>query len=103
MLLLALAALVPIAAQEVAWQAGVAAESITPDPATGQWLAGLGDPEDKRISEGAHDPIWARALALSDGQTTVVLVICDVVGLFWNEIETIRALVPRITYRLVTA
>lgn len=78
-------------AQERSWRAGVAAVDITPEPATGQWLAGLGDPEDQRVSVGAHDPIWCRALAVSDGETTVVFAVCDLIGLFYNDVEDIRA------------
>lgn len=83
-----LAASVPVAGQTT-WRVGVGMRSITPQPAAGQHMAGLGDPEDKRISEGSHDEIWCRAMAISDGQTTVVFAVCDLIGLFYPDINEI--------------
>lgn len=87
----ALAALFAAASVSLAqgYRVGVAAVPITPEPATGQWLAGLGDPEDHRVSEGAHDDIWCRAFAVGDGETTVVFAVCDLIGLFLPEVEEI--------------
>lgn len=82
--------------EKAPWRVGVGVERITPVPPKGQWLAGLGDPEDKRISEGVHDDIYCRALALSDGKTTVVLAVCDLIGLFHHDILDIRSRVKGI-------
>jgi hypothetical protein len=40
---------------------------------------------------GSHDDIWARALVLQTGDTTVAIVSLDLVGFFHNKIEEIRA------------
>jgi hypothetical protein len=56
--------------------AGAAAVEVTPAP--GAWLAGYGR---NRRAVGAHDPLWARALALSVGQTTAVIISVDCLGL----------------------
>lgn len=80
-----LAASLPSAAQTT-WRVGVGLRSITPVPATGQHMAGLGDPEDQRVSEGSHDEIWCRAMAVGDGQTTVVFAVVDLIGLFHPDV-----------------
>ena len=67
--------------------AGTATIDITPaidtDPATGQpreihlsgYVARIGP------AVGVHDPLFARALALSDGRQLALLVVCDLLGL----------------------
>jgi neutral ceramidase len=73
-------------------RAGVAQREITP-PA-GKLMAAFPDwhPVMKaRVAEGAHDPLWARALALSDGTTTVVVCVADVGGWTWLDVDHIRA------------
>lgn len=56
----------------------VGATKLDLDPPVGIWLTGYGG----RIepSQGKHDPIMARALAVSDGNQTCVLVSCDLIG-----------------------
>ena len=44
-----------------------------------------------RRSEGVHDPIWARALALRRGELSAVIVAVDVVGLHHHFVERVRA------------
>jgi hypothetical protein len=56
----------------------------------GQWLAGFGT---NRPAIGAHDPQWARAIALRHENTTVVLVAIDCVGYFKGEMDRVRAAV----------
>lgn len=53
--------------------AGAAARSITPD----RPVPLFGYPHCRRISSGVHDPIWASALYLADGDRAVVLVSLD--------------------------
>jgi len=53
----------------------------------GEWIAGFGN---GRAAAGVADQQWARAIALRQNQTTIVLVALDVVGYFFDEIELIR-------------
>jgi hypothetical protein len=72
--------------------AGVALREITP-PA-GTLMGAFPDRHPvmrARVAEGAHDPLWARALALSDGTTTVVICVADVLGFNWFDVDRIRA------------
>ncbi len=52
---------------------GVAVTEITPP--VGHPIAGFGE---QRVSESIHQPLWAKALVLSTGETTLALVVCDV-------------------------
>ncbi len=54
----------------------------------GEWIAGFGN---GRAADGVHDPLWARAVALRTGNTTVALVVLDTVGYFIDEMDEIRA------------
>ncbi|MDQ7064926.1 MAG: hypothetical protein Q9P90_11880, partial [candidate division KSB1 bacterium] len=67
------------------WQAGVAKVAITPDRPV--WLAGYGR-DTKSI--GVHDDVWARALALNNGEKTVLIIATDLIGLFKNDVDDIR-------------
>ncbi len=64
-------------------RAGTAAINITPalgtDPATRIYLSGYV----ARVGHalGVHDPLHARALALSDGTQQAILVVCDLLGI----------------------
>jgi len=57
---------------------GIAKEDMT--PAVGTPLAGYGAYYG-RPSRGVHDPLYARALALTRGDTTFVFVSCDLIGI----------------------
>ncbi|MFQ5809075.1 MAG: hypothetical protein ACE5JM_05605 [Armatimonadota bacterium] len=72
--------------------AGAAKKSITPK-APGQYLAGL---DANRRATGVHDEIYARCLAISDGNTTIAIVCLDLIGLLPTQVEAIRAKVPDI-------
>ena len=48
------------------------------------------DPMTPRIAEGAHDPLLARALALSDGSETVVFCSADVITFQWPDVDLMR-------------
>ena len=43
-----------------------------------------------RVAQGVHDDIFARCLALDDGQTLLAMVALDLLGLFHDDIEAIR-------------
>ncbi|MDP6779327.1 MAG: hypothetical protein QGI83_21415 [Candidatus Latescibacteria bacterium] len=70
---------------------GTAQRDITP-PA-GKPMAAFPrerDPVTPRIAEGAHDPLWVRALALSDGRETVVVCSADVITFQWPDVDRMR-------------
>ncbi|MDJ0786005.1 MAG: hypothetical protein QNK05_04315 [Myxococcota bacterium] len=54
------------------------------------YMAGFGQ---NRDAQGVRDPIWARGVVLEQGDTKLAIVTLDVVGYFYNEVQTIRALV----------
>lgn len=54
------------------------------------YMAGFGQ---DRQAQGVHDPIWARGIVVERGDTKIALVTLDVVGYFYNEVQTIRSLV----------
>jgi hypothetical protein len=72
--------------------AGAAKKSITPK-APGQYLAGL---DANRRATGVHDDIYARCLAIGDGNTTIAVVCLDLIGLLPTQVEAICAKVPNI-------
>lgn len=58
------------------------------------WLAGF---DEGRIAKGVADPVWARALAIRQNLTTVVVVAVDTVGLFRDETPEVEKLIdPRL-------
>lgn len=56
----------------------------------GPFLAGFHHHDVYYTASGVHDPVWARALVLQQGDTRVGLVALDVVGLFYPRVEEIR-------------
>jgi hypothetical protein len=63
---------------------------ITPDPAAGTvYLAGYG--AYGKPAAGVRDRLYARALLVSDGTSTVALVSVDLIGLYRNDVLDIRA------------
>ncbi|GAB4207131.1 MAG: hypothetical protein OHK0013_24480 [Sandaracinaceae bacterium] len=58
------------------------------DPA---WIAGFGM---GRGATGVHNDQWARALALRNGDTTIVLCVVDTVGYMINHMDLVREMVP---------
>lgn len=63
---------------------------ITPDlEKETVWLAGFG--ASGRRAKGVHDPLYVRALVVSDGKKTVALVGVDTLGLYREDVEDIRA------------
>ena len=71
---------------------GMSRADVTPPAGTP--MAAFPDshkPMRPRVAEGVHDPIWARALALSDGETTLVVCSADVVAFQWPDVDNMRA------------
>lgn len=92
-LLLAAAALGGCGGKGVESKAGASAVVISPrseDLGQGVYLGGYGGYQSRRAS-GVHDDIYSRALALSDGSETVVLVALDLVGISNVQLAKIRA------------
>lgn len=70
-------------------RAGAAKSEITPDVGSHKvYLAGFGH---NRIATAVHDPLYVRCLALQAGHSaTLVLCAADLIGLFYEDVQTIR-------------
>ncbi len=68
------------------FRAGAAKVDITPP--VGCYLAGFGQ---GRRSEGVHDPLYARALAVERGDLRVAIVALDLIGLMQPDVAAIKA------------
>jgi hypothetical protein len=64
------------------------------------YVAGFGH---NRQATAVHDPIMARAVALSHGKQKIALVCVDVVGLFPGTVEAVRKELPEFSYVLVSS
>lgn len=75
-------------------RAGAAVRKITPalDPGKPVYLAGFGN---NRVATGVHDDLYTRCLALKSGGEPVVICAVDSIGLFLDDVEKIRAGVPK--------
>ncbi len=77
-----------------ALRAAACAVKITPEVGVNHsdpiYLAGFGN---NRRATGVNDDTWARGVVLEADGKKIALVVLDVVGYFYNEVETIRALV----------
>lgn len=71
--------------------AGAAARKITPKLDRPVYLAGFGN---NRVATGVHDDLWARCLALRTGHEPVVLCAVDLIGLFHDDVQMVRAAAP---------
>lgn len=71
-------------------QAGTARADITPAPGSLMACFPTGKERTPRRAEGAHDPLQARVLCLSDGRETVALCSMDVALLMDVDVERIR-------------
>ncbi|MBC8470112.1 MAG: neutral/alkaline non-lysosomal ceramidase N-terminal domain-containing protein [Planctomycetes bacterium] len=76
------------------FEAGWSSRSITPP--TGTPMAGFGDRKGK-LSTGVHDEIFVKALAVSDGTDTAVIVGADMLIIPENVAELVRARVSKQT------
>jgi hypothetical protein len=72
--------------------AGAASVTVSPEP--GAFIAG--DARNRRFS-GEHDPLFARALYLSDGATALAVVVVDNIGLVRPDIERMRRRAAELT------
>jgi hypothetical protein len=70
----------------MSFQAGFAWCSITPSLDRQVYLAGFGQ---DRQAQSVHDELTVRALALSDGATTLVLCALDLIGFFRPYVQTV--------------
>lgn len=74
-------------------KAGVAKADITPPVGVPQ--EGFSARTD--VSQGVHDPLFAKALVLDDGATRMALVACDLIGLSRDAVARVRGLVEQRT------
>lgn len=51
------------------------------------WLAGY---QGGRFATGVHDDLWATALALSDGDETILLISLDIIGYLFDEVALVK-------------
>jgi len=74
-------------------KAGVARVDITPPVGTplGGFAGRIGP------SQGVHDPLYAKALALSDGNETVILIVADLLSVPRDLVEEVRSSIRGIT------
>jgi len=89
-----LAIAAPLAAAQ-ALRAGAAQAVITPELVSGHavYLAGFGH---NRVATGVHDDLYARCLALGMAKQTLVICSSDLIGLFYDDVLTIRQAFQRI-------
>ena len=85
-----------------ALEVGFAVVDVTPEISGDApvWLAGYGQ---NRRATGVHDPLYARAIVLRDGDQKVALVVADVVGLFLPTTQEIRSRLEGFDYVMVAA
>ena len=74
------------------FHAGYAQRVITPPLDPPVYLAGFGQ---NRVAKTIHDDLYARALALQMGETTIALVALDLLGLARNHCLEIEARVKQ--------
>ena len=82
---------------------GFAKRAITPALGAGPvYLAGF---DNDRRATGVHDELWARAVAMSDGQQKIAIVSVDLIGLFHDDVRKARELLePKVPgARLIVA
>ena len=53
----------------------------------GLWIAGF---QNNRPALGVRDPLWARTVAVEDGDTLVTMTSIDAVGIFYDDVKRIR-------------
>jgi len=85
------------AAAAATLRVGIAHADITPRISEKQpvWLAGY---VPGRAATGVHDPLFARCLAMDDGQEKLAFVAVDLVGLQYPVVEQIRAQLTDFAY-----
>jgi len=73
-------------------RAGAARADIT--PRLGCHIAGLFE---DRIASDIHDPLYAKALVLSDGSVNLAIVVCDLIQLTQEDVEAGKACIEKAT------
>lgn len=89
-----LAGLLCLPGSGAALEAGVASADITPPP--GGHMAGYGA-RMIPVSTGTHDPLFARALVLTDGEDMLALVTLDLVGFPADSVREVKAAIEEKT------
>lgn len=79
---------------------GYAQQTITPSLNKPVFLTGFGN---DRRAETIHDDLYARALAIQSGQTTLVLVALDLIGFFRPDVYEVIGKVNRPDVQIVIA
>jgi len=79
---------------------GFAERDITPDVSKPVYIAGYGQ---NRVATGVHDPLFARAVVLHDGERRIALVAVDLVGLQLPEVRRIRGELQDFAYVMVSS
>ena len=74
-------------------RAGVGRRDISPRAST--FLHGY--PHRKRLSTGVHDPLFATALCLNDGQTTLLMIAVDILFIHHDSVKICRERIRRTT------
>src|SRR5262245_34509845 len=93
----------PDDAPKPALEVGLASVDITPKVGPKEkpvWLAGFGK---GRKATGVADPLFARAVVLSDGKRRVALVSVDLVGLFLTATQRVKAALPGFDHVVVSS
>jgi hypothetical protein len=84
-------------------QVGFASRDITPEVGDGKppvYMAGFGH---NRVADGVNDPLFARAVVLSDGNTKIALVSLDLVGFFYPNALNVRRSLPGYAHVVVSS
>lgn len=84
-------------------QVGFAEKDITPEVGKDKppvYMAGFGQ---NRIADGVQDPLFARAVVLSDGTSKIALVSLDIVGFFYPNALNVRAALPGFAHVVVSS
>ncbi|HZY87550.1 MAG TPA: neutral/alkaline non-lysosomal ceramidase N-terminal domain-containing protein [Gemmataceae bacterium] len=101
LLALALLGLAVPAPARAGLQVGFGEAEITPQVgAKPVYLAGFGH---NRKATGVHDPLFARAVVLRDGDTKIALASVDLVGFFHPNVLRVREKLPGFAYVLVSS
>jgi hypothetical protein len=83
-------------------EVGFGKAEITPDVDGPKpvWIAGYGH---NRRATGVHDPLYARAVVVRDGERKVALVSVDLVGFMYPNTKNVRAQLEGFAYVLVSS
>ncbi|HMO35760.1 MAG TPA: hypothetical protein PKA06_06945, partial [Gemmatales bacterium] len=84
-------------------QVGFAEKDITPEVGPDKppvYIAGFGQ---NRIADGIQDPLFARAVVLSDGTSKIALVSLDIVGFFYPHAMRVREALPGFAHVVVSS